>query len=621
MKARGWGAGFLVLATCVSLLSAETTRFLAVDNGGNRLLLVDREDAKKGWSVPLPARCRDLQRVDGNRILVSHGDGAGEYDLATGAQQWKVAGFKGVNTARRCKDGTTLLGMQDGGGVRFVWVDREGKEVRNLKASGCKGIRLVRTTSSGNLLLTAPGPLRVIELDNKGSIAWTAKLPGKGYVAYRMPDGTTWATTGETCTVTVISPEGKELRRFGGRDKYPKARLHWFSGFSPTPDGGVVVANWCGHGKQKQGPHVVAFNARNELIWSWEDHEAASTVTNVLPLVSSTSRPAKSTTTTPVAVRVENLTVLPSTGPITHIAVRNRSEQTVEGQLDVGFPEGWKTNKTSATFKLEPAQVTRIPFAIEKGRDDPNNVYPIKVSVKAGDVAFQADRTITATTAPYFKPVIDGKHDDWKAAVPVSFTSGGKKATIRTYWSRRNFSLLVAVEEDQLTRMPPPGGKVELFDAVQFAMSPGDAVTPVKEDAKDQRYEFLVAGGGDGGVCYTLYQPDLKLSVTNESRPLAELATERAQVAVTREGKWTYYECSIPFKRMPLIRPDPGREVCFSVLIHDPDGTGLRDWGRAAGLAEDQRNRLSWCVWQGSKWPEKPPFDQKIEWGFCSSKQ
>ena len=64
----------------------------------------------------------------------------------------------------------------------------------------------------------------------------------------------------------------------------------------------------------------------------------------------------------------------------------------------------------------------------------------------------------------------------------------------------------------------------------------------------------------------------------------------------------------------------PGREFCFSVLVHDPDGTGLRDWGEHAGLWPGQRKRLAWCVWGGVKWSDSIPFDGKIEWGLCSSK-
>ncbi|KPK41912.1 MAG: hypothetical protein AMK72_14780, partial [Planctomycetes bacterium SM23_25] len=89
---------------------------------------------------------------------------------------------------------------------------------------------------------------------------------------------------------------------------------------------------------------------------------------------------------------------------------------------------------------------------------------------------------------------------------------------------------------------------------------------------------------------------------------------------VTRRDGVTYYECAIPMKAIPQIRPEPGREFCFSVLVHDPGGTGLRDWGEAAGLWPWQRSRLAWCAWQGATWPDDPPFDNKVEWGFCSSK-
>ena len=87
-----------------------------------------------------------------------------------------------------------------------------------------------------------------------------------------------------------------------------------------------------------------------------------------------------------------------------------------------------------------------------------------------------------------------------------------------------------------------------------------------------------------------------------------------------RHGDTTHYEWAIPFAAMPKIRPDIGREICVSVLVHDPDGTGLRDWGKAAGLWAEQRNPLAWCAWGSTTWGDNPPFDGKIEWGLCSSK-
>ena len=95
-------------------------------------------------------------------------------------------------------------------------------------------------------------------------------------------------------------------------------------------------------------------------------------------------------------------------------------------------------------------------------------------------------------------------------------------------------------------------------------------------------------------------------------------------MAVFRLGKTTYYEVALPFLPMRnRIRPGEGREFCLSVLVHDPDGTGIRDWGQAAGLWPWERNRLAWSRWQGDGWgnvEEDPPFDNTTPWGMCSSK-
>ena len=109
--------------------------------------------------------------------------------------------------------------------------------------------------------------------------------------------------------------------------------------------------------------------------------------------------------------------------------------------------------------------------------------------------------------------------------------------------------------------------------------------------------------------------------MTQEQRSLDTLDLKDAQVAVKRQGKITHYECAIPFAAIPKIRPAVGREIRFSVLVHDPDGTGIRDWGKAAGLWPEQRNRFAWCEWDSVKWTADPPYDSKVEFGLCSSKR
>ena len=50
------------------------------------------------------------------------------------------------------------------------------------------------------------------------------------------------------------------------------------------PNGHVVIANWLGHGKHPDSPHVVEFDRTNKLIWSWNDHKLAKVATNVMIL-------------------------------------------------------------------------------------------------------------------------------------------------------------------------------------------------------------------------------------------------------------------------------------------------------------------------------------------------
>jgi len=320
----------------------------------------------------------------------------------------------------------------------------------------------------------------------------------------------------------------------------------------------------------------------------------------------------------PVAIRPEHLTVQPSTGPLTHVRVQNLHDARYEGTIHVTPPGGWKLDSTSKPVTIEPGALARVAFAIEKGTDSPDNTYRMNVRAVGGDREVVWDGSVVAVTSPYMTPEIDGEVDEWDDAVPFVFEAGGKATTVSSYWNRRHLSLLVAVVEDTHTPMtstPAP------FDAVQIALARGEAVTPRSSSEPSQRYELLIAATDSGGKCFLLIEPGDPLTVAEQSRPLKGLEVDDARVFVVRRDGKTHYECAIPLKRMPGIRAEPGREHCFSILVHDPDGTGIRDWGAAAGLWPWQRNALAWCRWQGAAWPEAPLYDSKIEWAFCSSRR
>jgi hypothetical protein len=276
----------LVLFAAVSPAHGETSHlFLCIDNARNCLLCVDQHEPAKSWRVSIPPGSRDLQLLDGNKVLVSHGNGAAEYDLESGKMlDWAVDRYVQVSSAQRLADGRTLLGANSTAGVVIYELDRDGRELGQRGLDGLKDLRLLRVLDNGNILLTVSAPCRAIEVDPHGHIAWQAKLPDKGYKAVRLPNGNTLASTGGAVTVVELNPAGEQVLAVGGKPHHPQLGLDWFSGFDLLPNGNIVVANWLGHGKQGTGVHVVEFDRDNRVVWKWDDREQAATVTNVLVL-------------------------------------------------------------------------------------------------------------------------------------------------------------------------------------------------------------------------------------------------------------------------------------------------------------------------------------------------
>ena len=324
----------------------------------------------------------------------------------------------------------------------------------------------------------------------------------------------------------------------------------------------------------------------------------------------------------PVALRIESFVVAPAHSPSAVVGVVNHGQEAFEGTVRVQPPEGWQLSPTEQQVVLGPGEMKRVAFIVKRGMIRESNRYPLEASITGGGRTVTRRQEVVTASAPYFKPEIDGSTEEWEDAIPVTWTSGGKKTVISTYWNRRRFSILVAVEEDErvpFSENPGPGG----FDAVQLALSPQDAVTGTSADDEADRYEFLFVSTGSGtdAKCFRLAEPGMKLGACQAARPLKSLEYDDADVAVSRAQGVTYYECSIPFKPMrDKIRPSEGREFHLSVLVHDPGGTGIRDWGQEAGLGPCQRNRLAWSLWPGAKWGDQPPFNNKTKWGLCSSK-
>jgi len=322
--------------------------------------------------------------------------------------------------------------------------------------------------------------------------------------------------------------------------------------------------------------------------------------------------------TAPLAVRVEQFSVPPATGPTGGVILHNRGRVAWTGTVKVDLGDGWRIEQPAGQVRVEPGETTRVAYTVQQAKVVVANRYSVRVvaSGPGGEVVHK--QAISCTSAPYGKVAVDGETGDWDGAIPVRFGADGKAVVVRTLWSRRIFAMLVAVEEDQLVKMTP-GGKTPC-DAVGVAISRWPAETPAAGE-KALRHEFLLASTDDGPRSFRLMQPGDKLTREPRVDDLADRRVEGAKLAVRRREGRTFYEWSIPTRALAPVRPAVGRTICLSVLVHDPDGAGLRDYGAAAGLWPCQRNARAWTRWPGSKWPKEAPFDSKIEWGLCSSAQ
>lgn len=321
----------------------------------------------------------------------------------------------------------------------------------------------------------------------------------------------------------------------------------------------------------------------------------------------------------PIALRAEHFTVTPSTGPVTHVRVQNRGETAWVGTISLKVPDGWKLTQSGRAVSVKPGETERVPFAIERAQDSKDNRYPVEVVAEGMGLQVARKQVLVCASAPYGKVNIDGKTDDWTGAIPVSFACKGKRTTVRTLWNRREFCVLVEVEEDRLVGHKKGRGHC---DAVQLCLAPADAPWRRAESEPYGRYEFLLVSAWFRDKCFRLASVDERPSMRRvvARRPLAVLETKDVAVEVKRRKTITAYECAIPFALMPKLEPMVGREFRFSFLIHDAHGTGTRDWGVAAGLWPWQRNPLAWDMTHALYAGDGAPYDSRIEWGFCSSR-
>jgi outer membrane protein assembly factor BamB len=289
----------ILFLSCACLMAdaqepAIQHRFLAVDFWRGKVYHVDQANPTNNWEMPWGGGVRDLQLVGNNRLLISDNDGYNVYDLGSRKKVDELHNrtFAGVTTARRCADGTTWLGANQGTNVCIYALDATNGITQTITLGSLKWLRMMRFTPNDTLLLAEWDGATEISLQpglkDSSRILRRFKMPRprNAYMALAVEDGTTWVAGGYAHGLFQFSQDGTLLREF--QAEQPAGFSNYFyAAFQILKNGHIVQANWTGHGAKdfREGWKLIEFDANGKVVWQWHvPKEQAGTINGVLVL-------------------------------------------------------------------------------------------------------------------------------------------------------------------------------------------------------------------------------------------------------------------------------------------------------------------------------------------------
>lgn len=252
------------------------SKFILRDEGLSQLSYVDMANPGKNWYVAVPAG-RDLQLVGNDRVMIGTGNGYEEHEIATGKKVAELATFPGTLSARRLRNGHTMIaGLNLAGktGVVLVEVDDKGAASNAISFPNLNYVRLVRETTSGTFLITSDTV--VFESNASGEILWNARIKSDKrphcWQAVRVGNQTV-VGAGYGGNFQIFGADGKLVNAFNGPEDIKPL---FYAGFQILNNGNYVVTNWQGHGPGHgdSGYQLLEYTPQGKLVWSWKQDPA-----------------------------------------------------------------------------------------------------------------------------------------------------------------------------------------------------------------------------------------------------------------------------------------------------------------------------------------------------------
>jgi Dipeptidyl aminopeptidases/acylaminoacyl-peptidases len=238
----------------------ETRRVLVTDHGpAGEILAIAWPSGRVLWRRPNHRGTESSVLSNGNVLYIE--DPKGVVTELDGNQNvvWQYKTEKAsLMSAQRLDNGNTLL--VDDSVPRLFEVSPAGKVVWSVDKPEYKGLamRRARRTASGNTLVAVQDAGLLLELNPKGDVVHKLEFPHRmPALALPLPDGGMLLGLAGPGEVRRMDASGKTLVTFAGSND--AARMAWTSGFTPTPEGGLIVSDY-------MATRIVEFDSKGNVV-------------------------------------------------------------------------------------------------------------------------------------------------------------------------------------------------------------------------------------------------------------------------------------------------------------------------------------------------------------------
>ena len=261
--------------------------FACTDYTQGKVFIVSRA-GKIEWEYPAPD-CNDLSVLPNGNLLFNTGHGVKEVTRAKEVV-FEYQSKSEIYACQRLADGNTFVGECNSG--RLLVLNPKGAVVREVKLlpegkdGGHVYMRNARVLDNGHFLVAHNGEQVVREYDATGKPVWEVAAKGGPHSVIRLKNGNTVVSCGDQpggSRVFEVDPKGQTVWQVQG-EEIPGHSLKFLAGIRRLPNGNTLICNWLGHGQFGKSPHLVEVTPDKRPVWSFADHQAMRTISNVVLL-------------------------------------------------------------------------------------------------------------------------------------------------------------------------------------------------------------------------------------------------------------------------------------------------------------------------------------------------